>query len=302
MRQTSAQATGRKGERWFQNILPKEWIFQKPTEDFGLDGTVLIANSSHLSGLEFGVQVKASRQWVANRGFFVVSGVKYHTLLRWASPFMPTLLVLYDELLGSGYHAWIKDITPNIKELVLSRPRSITLKIPATSSLDENSWPLIRTWLENHNEGMLEAIQEKNLATLLLPAVHELTHALQLLLMAQSAHGGIGQDAEKMKGVGEITAHMAVIASLSRLSSNRYMKSPIGPASLAKYLDHFIDDYRRLVETFVPDFATCISKVDTPFVAWINSEVMARTRPRLVFMISECIASLSSLHRDKRHC
>jgi hypothetical protein len=44
IRQTEAQNLGRAGERWFESILPKEWIFQKPAEDIGLDGKVIIGD------------------------------------------------------------------------------------------------------------------------------------------------------------------------------------------------------------------------------------------------------------------
>ena len=41
-KQTSAQILGRLGERWFQSILPPEFVFTRPSEDFGIDGVVTI--------------------------------------------------------------------------------------------------------------------------------------------------------------------------------------------------------------------------------------------------------------------
>lgn len=51
---------GRKGERWFQNVIPKEWILEKPSDDFGVDARVYISDGELITGLSFSVQVKAS--------------------------------------------------------------------------------------------------------------------------------------------------------------------------------------------------------------------------------------------------
>jgi Domain of unknown function (DUF4365) len=297
MRQTSAQSLGRKGERWFQNVLPKEWIFQKPTEDFGLDGTVIIADPGYLSGLEFGVQVKASGRWLPRNGFFAVAGVKYHTLIRWASPLMPTLLVLYDETHDCGYYGWVKDIMPDVRQLIASRPDSVTLKIPSSSALEEASWAAIRAWLQRHHENLLKAVETKNVTAVLLPTIHDLMHGMQLLLMAHWSEEDRDEEAIKLRDLSQFTAHRAVITCLTQLLSDEYMNSQVRPAAVVSYIERFIDQYRSEVQSFIPEFAATLGSSE-PSAFWINTETMVRSRPKLVLMISGCIATLSSIVRD----
>jgi hypothetical protein len=84
-KQTSAQILGRQGERWFHSILPPEWVFTRPSEDFGIDGTVAIGDSAAMTPVEFGVQIKASSHWATQGENIVVTGIAVETL-RYCSP------------------------------------------------------------------------------------------------------------------------------------------------------------------------------------------------------------------------
>jgi len=97
IKQTESQNLGRAGERWFQSMLPKEWIFQKPEEDIGLDGKIIIGSDRETGGNEFAVQIKASKSWDTKDGLISVEGIKTDTISFWGSRLYPTLLVLFDE-------------------------------------------------------------------------------------------------------------------------------------------------------------------------------------------------------------
>ncbi len=75
MRQTTAQSLGREGEQWFQHVLPSTWVFQRPNEDFGIDGTMPIASPNAISGLEFSVHIKSSRHRPKKDGILTISGI-----------------------------------------------------------------------------------------------------------------------------------------------------------------------------------------------------------------------------------
>ena len=111
VKQTESQIIGRAGERWFQGLIPREWIFQRPEEDIGLDGKVTIGTNTATGGLEFGVQVKASTNWDIKDGVISLAGIKTDTLVFWGSRLYPTLLVLYDVSKDTGYYGWASDIT-----------------------------------------------------------------------------------------------------------------------------------------------------------------------------------------------
>jgi hypothetical protein len=75
IKQTTSQITGRSGERWFQSILPKEWIFQKPKEVIGLDGKVIIGTDKGVGGFEFAVLIKSSQSWKTSKDKIFVDGI-----------------------------------------------------------------------------------------------------------------------------------------------------------------------------------------------------------------------------------
>jgi hypothetical protein len=294
MQQTPAQALGRKGERWFQNAIPKEWIFQKPTEDFGLDGTVMVATSNKLSGLEFGVQVKASANWVQRDGHFIVPGISYGALMRWLSPFLPTALVLYDEPKDQGYYAWVKDISPDVDVLMVSHPKSVTLKVPRDSVLDAGSFKSMEAWINEHFSSMHRAISTKNISASILPTIHHLTHALQLLLMLHAGGMPENPDAEKFQLLADVRAHKTVLSAIADLASHPYMKSPVTSKDLMNYIQRLRKAYSGKVGLFV-DLDTLFQDGDV--VLMVNREKMISMRPELMYMITQGVTALSSVVR-----
>jgi hypothetical protein len=70
---TRSQSLGNKGEQWFPAQLPEYWHFQKPTNDLGIDGVVVIAEQNSSNGIEFRVQIKSSKDWIkkGNEMYFV---------------------------------------------------------------------------------------------------------------------------------------------------------------------------------------------------------------------------------------
>jgi hypothetical protein len=119
VKQTEAQHKGRAGERWFLSLLPPEWIFQKPEEDIGIDGKVIIGTHESTGGFEFGVQIKASKNWQVKDGEISVEGIKSDTFLFWGSRPFPTILCLYDISKNIGYYGWVFDLINQPIELAV---------------------------------------------------------------------------------------------------------------------------------------------------------------------------------------
>ena len=103
MQQSEAQALGRKGECWFQNQLPKHWIFQRPSEDIGIDGVVVIAEPGELNGAEFRVQVKSSRKWPVQEDRLLLRA-RRASVQQWIAGLSPGMLVLYEEDTDMGFY------------------------------------------------------------------------------------------------------------------------------------------------------------------------------------------------------
>jgi hypothetical protein len=132
----------------------------------------------------------------------------------------------------------------------------------------------------------------------LLPTIHELTHAMQLLLIAESGQTPRRDDptVAGLMILGEIVAHRSVVQSLTQLCALPYMKPPYRWERLADYIQNFANRYRTLVEPFIPDFETVLVDSESQIVE--VDPAIKYARPQFIYMISECIASLSSVVSD----
>ena len=63
-----------------------------------------------MTGIEFGVQVKASNRWSIQDDNGVVQGIAIQTLRYWAGRLLPTLIVLYDAEAKAGYFGWAPEL------------------------------------------------------------------------------------------------------------------------------------------------------------------------------------------------
>src|ERR1039457_4524191 len=106
-KQSTSQAIGHEGERWFAAQLPPKWIPQFPSTDVGVDMQVVICEDGPLNGLEFRVQVKSANRWAFQNDCIVVPGFSKASFVDLLGGFTPSLLVLYQASSKSGWCFWL---------------------------------------------------------------------------------------------------------------------------------------------------------------------------------------------------
>jgi Domain of unknown function (DUF4365) len=148
--QTQSNIIGRIGERWFQNQLPSEWIFQAPSADVGVDGLVVILDKGELNGIEFRVQIKSSSAFTQTQDYIIIKGIKKTTLFYWLHNPTPTLLVAYDTNNKIGHCYWIGDIFfEQLRNQSIDK-KIFSFKLPKKIPVDKNCWDLIKTYLTEY--------------------------------------------------------------------------------------------------------------------------------------------------------
>jgi hypothetical protein len=287
--QSEAQIVGRAGERWFESALPPEWIFERPREDIGLDGTVITGSNKQTGGLEFRVQIKASRKWNLKKGRLQVRGVARSTIQLWGQSTTPVLLVLYDVTKDKGYYAWALDIVPDPRKLIASQQDTLTLGVPASSVLDRSSWPDIQRGVEEYHLRFVNLLGSINASVACLRTVTSLATALGLLQTPQFAMGPFTKHDTMFFDTCEVKAHAEVVSALAEFSSGWFA----GTAPAA-YAAAFAAAYRSEVEAFIEP-GTLQSFLQSPQqdqVVWFDQPKLQAARPRLMLMIGDCIVTL----------
>ncbi len=286
IKQTASQVLGRSGERWFQSQVPGEWVFEPPAEDIGLDGKVITGTSGSIGELEFGVQIKARRKWKIKRGVIDVPGIRRQTLRYWGTRLFPIMLVVYDVEKDLGYWGWLYDVLSSPVQLLEAPTKTVTLKVRSSSLLDKRAWPKIRRDVTCYYENLVNSLAAIRLQANVLPTIHSLAMALDLLIMRQFQHTA-SEDEEMLLQLGEIKAHGAVLDSLRELA-NKFSIDPGSPHPLG----YFEDRYRRILSGCVQNVADLEIK-DRAMAIWTNQERMASSRPTLIRMLTDLIARLT---------
>ena len=267
-------------------MLPREWVFQAPEEDIGLDGRVILGTSETTGELEFGVQVKSKESWPQKDGALSVSGIRSDTVRYWSTRLFPTMLVLYDASASRGYWGWLYDIMLPSLELLRPRTDTVTLKVPSSSILVESSWSKVRKDIETFYENFVLSLSAIRLRVNALPTVHSLTTALDLLLTAEF-ESPEGEEEKMYLQLAQTLAHKEVLLSLEKLLS-KFGIEPGAPHDL----EYFQRAYRQAVATFIEDVDTLLA-ADRPTAVWTNPDVMASTRPKLIRMLSDLMVRLT---------
>jgi len=286
--QSSAQIMGRQGERWFQSVLPPEWLFTRPSEDFGVDGTVSIGTGACVTPVEFGVQVQASKSWAFENGCIVVPGVAVPTLRYWAARLLPTLLVLYDPLKMNGYFAWTMDLVSR-RELEGAANKSIRLKVPDSNLLDSACWSQINRQAVAYHHQLASAFASLSNSAPFLRTTKALASALQALSLPPNVTMNKKHD-KMLHDLASVAAHRKVVSSLRNLASKIDPKT-----ALFNGLLEAADDYRAMCADFIDRFDDLLLYQDRALAVWIAEDRMDRAKPAVMFKITGLISSLTSL-------
>lgn len=178
-RQSEQQLTGREGERWFQSQLPNGWVLQRPTEDIGLDGVVVISDGSQYDGLEFRVQVKSSQHWNENESGILVKNLNRESVLYWLTGLTPTLLILYCNRTKSAHWYWANRLFADRRELLAGATHAIQARIPADNPLTKDSWGNIANDIAAIQSSIAETFNTAHGSRVVFQLLHSMHSALQ---------------------------------------------------------------------------------------------------------------------------
>jgi Domain of unknown function (DUF4365) len=286
-KQTESQVLGREGERWFQSTLPSQWIYQRPSEDFGIDGIVAIGDDNSVTPYEFGVQIKTSTEWSAKDGHIAVQ-VRLEIVRYWVARIVPTLLALYDATEKIGYYVWIPQLVSR-SDLADDSRRTLALRVPVSSVLDPSSWSPIRQKALQYYDRLASAFIKRPVLASLLRTVHSLAQAHQWL-NSVAFRAVESENQQKRAGLLEVAAHRHLLTAVRRLASQ------INPdCELKKVLDSAAETYCSLCAQFVHPVGELLEERNRTFAIWFGDEKAKELRPQLISIVAELLVGLTSL-------
>ncbi len=162
-RQTISNEIGRKGERWFAAQLPDNWIFQRPTEDVGIDGNVVICENNDLNGIEFKVQIKSSASFYPSHHYIILNGINRSAFHFWLAGFIPTLLIVYHAGDNCGYFYWVNKYVSHHTAMLDSAAQTLTLKIPMQHIVCPHNWEVIRNDLRTYISDFTRTLRQRRI-------------------------------------------------------------------------------------------------------------------------------------------
>ncbi len=287
-KQSTSQIIGRDGERWFQSILPPQWILNKPTEDFGIDFIVAIGDEENVTSFEFGVQVKTRKHWHAQGRKLVVSQLSLDVLRYWSMRLTPTLLVAYEASTKKGYYIWVPEI---LTEEVLQRKCATTsLSIPMKQKLTEKSWPSIKEELLRYHRELAASLGALKALRPVIKAINSFAQSSMLLRIAETSSPK--EENEKMLlDLSQALAHREVIVALESLAENIGASTHAGTKLLASS-----SAYRSLCEEIYHPFdAFMKDNKDQAVAFWANKEKTKELLPKLLMHILTTMAFLTGM-------
>lgn len=251
--QSEAQIIGREGEIWFESQLPSGWVLQPPKTDVGIDGVVVICDSSDLNGREFRVQVKSSKSPKVIDSNIVVSGIKHSTIEYWFLSPLPTLIVAYNVTEKIGYYRWHVDIFDEVREpLKVRNEKTISIYVSTNNTLNAGAWETIKEDLRWHYRNLSESLYTARNAKSLLPTIHDLAAAVRQLNSIDHQPIPIDRRTAQQEGIlaiMEMMQHRLIVTSLSQLLSELDRDS-----EGTRILGAWIASYSSRVSSVFPNF------------------------------------------------
>jgi len=274
--QSSSNIIGRKGERWFQSQLPPDWIFQTPSEDIGVDGTIVICDDSSMKGTEFRVQIKASTRFNKNSKQLTVSKVKRSTFIYWLTGFTPTLLVIYDTEKDEGYYFWVNKLINHNENLINSTDKEINLSVPKIHKIDKKCWADIKNDLKELRISISNIIHDQSV---LLPYLYDLMQIIQRLNYSETVKKIDGSEPSKddlrFLWELEIICHKEFVLLIEDILT--LVKEE---TSTSLYIKNIISGYKEICKSFCINFIDAVYNWTPDFEIGIIPKVMTEERHR----------------------
>ena len=284
-KQSVSQIIGREGERWFPSVLPSEWLWQPPADDFGIDGTVAIGDERFVTPFEFGVQVKSCKKWEASDEHLLVRGVSTDVVRYWAIRLVPTMLVAYEVSSQRGFYAWIPDLVSG--EDFANESATVTLKVPIAQRLDSHCWSDVKSRVLSYHLLVAAAIQKGHVVGAILSCINSLGQSLRILCFP-IPRAELSGEQDMLWMVGQATAHRNVVTSIQTLAS----KFEDGEV-FNQQLHAAAKAYSGLCSKVFHPFESLLESPDRTTAVWFNKETAALLLPQLLSQIAHLITTLS---------
>lgn len=297
IRQTEAQNLGRAGERWLESIIPKEWIFQKPAEDIGLDGKVIIGDDRFAGGLEFGVQIKASKKWKIKNGIITLNGISSDTYRFWATRLFPTIIVLYDVTNDKGYYSFLFTALKNPAHLIyIPHHKTISLQFDINFELNKDNWEKIEKSVNTYYSNLVHSLYWVRNTINLFPYISKILKCIEMLHLTYDQPGDNEND-KMLRRLGISISHKRIVNTLLEIIE-KFSLSRNSPYMI----NGLINFYIKTVKTFIPDFEKLLNTDSETVVYLINEEKMDEETPKLVQCVIKFLSDLTGENGlDKFH-
>ena len=142
-------------ERYVKYHMPNEWIFSKPSNDYGIDLICEIVIDNKIKGYEYGIQLK-SKKTDKNTDFVLVKGLKRKSINYWLNSLKPIMLIVYVEEQNQAYWKWITNSTFDLKKA----NSKFQLKIDKKNTISQINVDKISNYIKDY---YLEVLKLKNL-------------------------------------------------------------------------------------------------------------------------------------------
>jgi hypothetical protein len=135
-------------ERFFANRLPRNWRYEKPGGDYGVDIKVDIFEDSNATGLELLVQLKSSHD--ANELDFETINLRTTTYNYLWDKVQVVMLVKFVEVEKEAYWLLLSDVPePNQNQ------SSFTIRVPKQNRLSSIDWQRIQRYVRDVTDGKI---------------------------------------------------------------------------------------------------------------------------------------------------
>jgi hypothetical protein len=143
-------------ERFFRNSLPKNWLCERPANDYGVDLRVDLFEGNNATGLELLVQLKSSAK--ATDGNTEVIRLKTANFNHLRDKLQVVMLVKFVESEDEAYWLLLRDIpTPTQDQDTFS------VHIPKANRLSAIHWPDIQEYVRAVTDTKLAAMRRSQL-------------------------------------------------------------------------------------------------------------------------------------------
>lgn len=306
-KQSTSQAIGHEGERWFAAQLPPKWIPQFPSTDVGVDLQVVICEDGPLNGLEFRVQVKSANRWTFQNDRIVVPGFSKASFVDLLGGLTFSLLVLYQASSKSGWCFWLNQLLASNPDLIRSVHKTITLKVPTNRPVDSNLWPMLGNELRGVTTALGRRIVMSGLSLPVLEATQSLMQSLHLIDLCTKANDLNVPLSKRPKAElddlcvngnpfskfldAEMTAHREIVTTL--LDLNQVLKK-LGSSILG--VDQVAKQYIAICEKFLPGFSVYVRNRTTARVQFeVAPDIMAQHRSEAIRFVTQVVERLTML-------